>query len=239
MKSVETTGKTLEEAQEAALAELQESAEAVDFEVIEEPHKILGLLGSTGEFKVRATVREAAPAAEEQLGAPKVQPINQLSQEGQGGTTEQIVAGRAQEFLAETTQLMGLKTDVVVTEVIPGEVSLDIRGDGLALLIGRHGTTLDALQLLVAVVANAGLNEGTRIIVDAENYRARRREMLEAMATSHAAKAKETQQEVVIPGLKAFERRIVHLTLKEDPEVETYSEGEGEERCIVISPRTA
>jgi spoIIIJ-associated protein len=172
------------------------------------------------------------------VGAPPVRPINELAASG-ADPTQEVIAQRAVEFLQETTHLMGLKTDVVVTSQEPGEVNVEIRGPGLGLLIGRHGTTLDALQLLAAVVANSGFEQGARVVVDAEKYRARRQEMLHKLALQHAQKAKETQQEVVIPDLKPFERRIIHLSLKDDPEVETYSEGEGEGRCIVISPRNA
>lgn len=151
---------------------------------------------------------------------------------------EQAIADKAREFVAETTRLMGLDAEVVVNEAEEGEITLEIRGEGLGLLIGRHGATLDALQMLAAIVANPGHDPSARIVVDAENYRERRREMLRKMALQQAEKAKESQQEVVIPDLKAFERRIIHLALKDDPEVETYSEGDGEDRCIVISPRS-
>jgi len=235
------TGKTLEEAQAAALAELGAQADAVDFEVLEEPRKVLGF--STGEYKVQATLKaaEAAPAepaavAEEPLGAPPVQPISEFAV-GAGDATQEVIAQRAVEFLTETTRLMDLVTDVVVVGQEPGEVTVEIRGKGLGMLIGRHGATLDALQMLAGLVANSGFEHGARVVVDAEQYRERRRQMLVEMAQQQADKAKESQQEVVIPDLKPFERRIIHLALKEDPEVETYSEGEGDERCIVISPR--
>ncbi|MEN6644244.1 MAG: RNA-binding cell elongation regulator Jag/EloR [Armatimonadia bacterium] len=248
MDTVETTGKTIEEARAAALQQLQATEDEVEFEVIEEPRKLLGFLGTQGDYHLRATrkgtmatgeapvetVPEEQPVAE--AGAPQVQPINDLASTG-AGAVEQVVAQRAIEFLAETTRLMGLHTDVVVVNSEPGEIELEIRGEGLGLLIGRHGATLDALQMLAAVVGNTGLSQGARVVVDAEQYRERRREMLRKMALQQAEKAKESQQEVVIPDLKAFERRIVHLTLKDDPDVETYSEGEGDDRCIVISPR--
>jgi spoIIIJ-associated protein len=258
VESVTATGKTLEEAQAAALEQLQAAAAEVDFEIIEEPKKLLGFLGGSGEYKVTATRRapaEAGTVGESEdalaavpedtefaadtapdLGAPPVRPINELAIGG-GDATQQVIAQRAVEFLTETTRLMDLKTDVVVTDQEPGEVTVEIRGPGLAVLIGRHGATLDALQLLASVVANSGFDQGARVVVDAEKYRARRREMLEKLALQQAEKAKESQQEVVIPDLKPFERRLVHLALKDDPEVETYSEGEGDDRCIVISPR--
>lgn len=260
MQTVYGTGKTLEDARAAALAQLQAAADEVDFETVEEPRKLLGFLGGAGEYKVKAMTRaraEAGAAGEsedaltavpedtdfasdtaEAVGAPPVRPINDLSVGG-GDATQQVIAQRALEFLQETTRLMGLKTDVVVTDQEPGEIDIEIRGPGLGLLIGRHGATLDALQMLAAVVANSGFEQGARVVVDAEKYRARQRELLHKLALQQAEKAKETQQEVVIPDLKPFERRIVHLALKDDLEVETYSEGEGDDRCIVISPRNA
>lgn len=266
MQSVETVGKTLEEAKAAALEQLQVPEEQVRFEILEEPRKLLGFIGSASEYRVRATLitetdnqTEAAdsgdvteadmdevsaeatgqdkePSAE--TSAPAVKPILLPENESEANMEEQIAAQKAQQFLAETTALMDFHTDVVIQRVESGEVELEIRGENLGLLIGRHGQTLDALQFLAAVVANSGLEKGARIVVDAENYRARRREMLERMAFSNAEKAKETRQEVVIPGLRSYERRIIHLVLKDDPEIETYSEGEEPDRNIVISPRS-
>jgi spoIIIJ-associated protein len=230
VKSVEACGKTLEEAKAAALQELQAAEDAVVLEVLEEPRKLLGFLGASGDFRVRATLAAEVTAEAGDMAAAPAPPTAQVSD---------AAAERARAFIAETTRLMGLDTEVVVSYTEPGEVTLEIQGQSLGLLIGRHGGTLDALQLLAAVVANSGGQSGARVVVDAEGYRERRREMLRKLAIAQAEKAKQSGQEVVIPDLKAFERRIVHLTLKDDPEVETYSEGEGEERCLVISPRGA
>ncbi|MHB8994227.1 MAG: RNA-binding cell elongation regulator Jag/EloR [Armatimonadota bacterium] len=237
MDSAQASGKTLEDARAAALAELGASEDEVTFEVIEEPRKLLGFIGNAGDYVVKATRLAAAETAVAEAPIAAAESADATEAEGAPVEVEQVIAGRAREFVAESTRLMGLETEVVVTEIVPGEVSLEIRGEGLGLLIGRHGATLDALQMLAGVVANSGYQAGARIIVDAENYRERRREMLRKMAVQQAEKAKESQQEVVIPDLKAFERRIVHLALVDDPEIETYSEGEGDDRCIVISPR--
>jgi len=266
------TGKTLEEAQQAALEKLGVQAKEVEFEILSEPRKVLGFV--TGEYKVAAILKPAASeatdsaqeaiteiiqrradeakglsapveaAAEEQISsqedeeraAPAVQPIQIETPEI---PPQQIGIGqRAVEFVSEVTRLMGLTTDVVIVDQQPGEITIDIRGKGLGVLIGRHGATLDALQYLTAVVANKGYEqEGARIILDAEKYRERRKKMLVELALEHAQKAKETKQEVVIPDLKPYERRIIHLALRDDPDIETYSEGEGEERRLVISPK--
>lgn len=245
MTSVEVTGRTLEEAKAAALEQLQATEDEVVFEVIEQPRRLVGFLGAVGDFRVRAT-RTEAPTTLPDGG--EAQPETSTAEEtvfpavpAAGSSLlspeQQAAAVRAQEFLAETTRLMGLETDVLIRDGEPGEIILEITGPSLGLLIGRHGATLDALQLLAAVVANSGGDCGARIIVDAQNYRARRKDMLRKMAFFHAEKAKRRGQEVVIPDLKPFERRIIHLALRDDPAVETYSEGEGDDRCLVISPR--
>jgi len=111
-----------------------------------------------------------------------------------------------------------------------------VEGDDLGLLIGRHGATLDAVQLIVAIGANREVNDGARVIVDAEGYRARHRQVIEGRAIKLAEEAVASGKEVVVPDLKAYERRLMHLTLKDNPTVETYSEGEGADRVLVISP---
>ncbi|MGE5530684.1 MAG: Jag N-terminal domain-containing protein, partial [Bacteroidota bacterium] len=170
MDSAQASGKTLEEAQAAALAELGASVDDVTFEVIEEPRKLLGFIGNAGEYVVKATRLDAAAevAIAEVPIAPAEEPVSAspatTSEEGAPVEVEQVIAERAREFVAESTRLMGLDTEVVVTEIVPGEVSLEIRGEGLGLLIGRHGATLDALQMLAGVVGNTGYQAGARII---------------------------------------------------------------------------
>lgn len=133
--------------------------------------------------------------------------------------------------------MLGIENlEVEITGVDSDEVRLDVKGDNLGLLIGRHGQTIDAMQLVVAIGANKPFDDGARVILDAENYRARHKQMLEDMAADYAEEVKERQEEAVIPDLKAYERRIMHLALVDDPDVETYSEGEGSDRQLVISP---
>jgi spoIIIJ-associated protein len=116
-------------------------------------------------------------------------------------------------------------------------VLLEIRGQDLGFLIGRYGSCLDALQLLTAAAANRGVRTGARVVVDAEGYRERRRASLERLALSTAAKVKRTGREIEIPNLQAHERRVIHMVLRDDPNVETHSEGEGRHRRLVVSPR--
>jgi spoIIIJ-associated protein len=148
------------------------------------------------------------------------------------------LAERAEKALSDIVSLMGYDASVASNGVHDQTVELVIEGPDAPSLVGKHGATLDALQLLLAVITNRGIADGMRVTIDADGYRERRRQLLEKMARAHAEQAKETGKEIVITDLKAHERRIVHLTLKDDLEVETYSEGMGDDRQLVISPRS-
>lgn len=116
-----------------------------------------------------------------------------------------------------------------------GELILDVNGGDLAVLIGRHGRTLDALQMVLNSLMSSRIKFYFPIIVDIEGYKSRRRKKIEDMARSAAARAKERGGKVTLSPMNAYERRIVHITLREDAEVVTHSEGEDPERRVVIT----
>ena len=140
---IEKTGKTIDEAKQAALSELQVSADMVEFEVLAEPSKgFLGLIGSR-PARILARVRELTPA------------------------------DKAKKFLSDIFAAMNLDVTIEVSEAEDGVV-LNLIGDNLGILIGKHGQTLDSLQYLSNLTANKGLlEEKVRIILDIENYRSR------------------------------------------------------------------
>lgn len=105
--------------------------------------------------------------------------------------------------------------------------------DGL--LIGKSGKTLDALQHLVARMMNQ-MRPKTKVVVDVGGYKERQHEMLRKRAFGLAERVRETQKEIVMDPLRPSDRRIVHLALAEDPDVRTYTVGEGGERSVVIAP---
>jgi spoIIIJ-associated protein len=151
----------------------------------------------------------------------------------------QQIAEQARQLTVELVTLMGIgEAEVELVGTSDREISLEISAHNAGMLIGRHGETLDALQLIVAIGANKGFREGARIVLDTEGYRNRHVKMLEDMARSYASKVKERGQELVVEDLKAYERRIIHMTLRDEPDVETYSEGDGTDRVLVISPVT-
>ncbi len=117
-----------------------------------------------------------------------------------------------------------------------GELILDITGDDLAVLIGRHGKTLDALQFLVSAITVRTMGFRYPVIVDVEGYKGRQREKLESIAHNAANKAARQNHSVKLRPMTPYERRIVHIALRNDERVETASEGEGSARHVVVLP---
>lgn len=118
-----------------------------------------------------------------------------------------------------------------------GELILDITGEDLAILIGRHGRTLDALQFVVSAITVRSMGFRYPVIVDVEGYKSRQREKLESIARSTANKAASQHRSVKMRPMTPYERRIVHIALRDDDRVDTASEGEGSARHVVVVPR--
>lgn len=116
------------------------------------------------------------------------------------------------------------------------ELILDITGDDLAILIGRYGRTLEAIQYLVTAINYKKLGVRYPVVVDVEGYKNRQRDKIEKIAASMAQKAITKGQKVSLKPMSAYERRLVHIALKENPKVMTESEGEGQDRRVVILP---
>lgn len=211
MKSVEISAKTVEEAIALAASELEVSLREVEVEVLSRGKA--GFLGFGAEpAKVRVRLRPRPP--EEGVDVPSL----------------------AQEALGKLMGAMGI-TAMVHLKAGTGPPSLDIRGEDLGILIGRRGETLSALQYVVNLVVSRHLKARAGIVIDVEGYRQRRQEALQGLALRLAERVKATGRMMALEPMPPDERRIVHLTLRDDPEVVTESVGEGEARKVVISPR--
>lgn len=244
MNVVEKTGKTVEDAVKAALAELGVSRDEVEVEVLESSKSsILGLFGGR-DAKVRVTVKEApepevepvAEAAPETEEAPE-EPAAPEKKEATDTREADLVAtgAAAKEFLEKIFAAMGM--DLIIEKFInhkEDEVVLKIHGEGIGVLIGKHGQTLDALQYLTNLAGNKGRKTWNRVILDAENYRERRRQTLERLAKNLADRVKRTHKKAMLEPMNPYERKIVHMSLQNDPAITTYSEGEEPYRKVVI-----
>ena len=117
-----------------------------------------------------------------------------------------------------------------------GEIILDVMDENLAVLIGRHGKTLDALQTLVSVYVTKTLDIRYPVVIDIEGYKNRRRKKIESLAYSAASRAARTRTPVRMQPMTPYERRIVHMALRDEVNVSTSSEGEDPYRRVVVSP---
>ena len=220
--SVEATGETVGEAKWSALRELERLAPGIDrdavrFQVVSEGER--GLLG-VGYTPARVVATAERP---EERAAPAP------PAEGE--------AAVARELLERVVSALGVDARVDVAEA-DEEVVATVTGGDLGVLIGRHGQMIDALQYLANAMAHRSVGDDRRrIVVDAAGYRARRSATLETLARRCAEQASATGRRVELEPMSAVERRIVHEALKDDPEVETASEGVEPNRFVVVLPR--
>jgi len=144
-------------------------------------------------------------------------------------------AERVEALLDEILDALDLDAELIVEER-DDEIAARVEGDELGLLIGRRGQTIDAVQLLCYRVAFRGRGERKRVSVDAAGYRERRRETVERQAERAADRALESGKEIELEPMSSTERKIVHDVLKDRPGLETFSEGEEPERCVIVAP---
>ena len=155
------------------------------------------------------------------------------------------VAQTTQSILEQLITLMGV-TGSVVSQVPPlvqdesetgSAVAFDISGEDLGILIGRRGQTLASLQYMVRLIINHQMKSWVPIVIDVEGYKRRRYQTLQALAQRMAEQVKARAAPFTLEPMPAYERRIIHLTLADHPDVITQSTGEGEFRKVVILPR--
>ena len=157
----------------------------------------------------------------------------------QGITDEELdhIADTAIAFISDILSYMNVgEVEINEYEGDEGELILDLTGGDLAILIGRHGKTLDALQFLVSTATARMIGYRYPVVVDVEGYKGRQREKLESVAYSAADRAVSQNRSVRLRPMTPYERRIIHITLADDPRVETASEGEGTARRVVVLP---
>jgi spoIIIJ-associated protein len=202
---------------------------------------------------VATTVEQAIKKAEAQLGLSRDQFKVEVIREGKLG----ILRAGGKEALIRVTPITPLEGDVVqsVTEVlssllrllgVAGKVevlsdelplALDIKGDDLGILIGRRGQTLATLEYITKLIVAGQLKTWLPLSVDVAGYKKRRHDSLQKLALYLAEQVKSKRSAITMEPMPADERRIIHLTLADNPDVTTQSIGEGEDRKVVISPR--
>ncbi len=218
MREVERSAGSVEEAIEAALEELGVSEQEAEVEIVQEPQR--GLLGFGSQ---EAVVRVRVP------------------EEGVSGVALEEQADIAEEFVTGLLDRMGVEVDVD-RAVVEGVMYVDILGgedsEGMGLLIGRHGQTLDALQEVVRSAVQRRTQSRCMVLIDVEDYRKRRRTQLAEKARGVAQRVRRTGRQERLEPMTAYDRKIVHDAAGEIGGVETTSEGEDPERRVVIRKKS-
>ena len=148
------------------------------------------------------------------------------------------VIKKAEEIINKILSFFDISMDSKVSMEVDDQdarfLKVVIEGEDLGRLIGYRGNTLNSLQLIFAQILSSEIGEPIPVLIDVNGYRDRRSKYLESLALRAAREAKESGQDIELPPLGAFERRIVHLHLKKEKGVSTISEGEGRERHIIV-----
>jgi spoIIIJ-associated protein len=221
MENLEISAKTVEEATKKALTQLNVGLEEIEVTVL--THGRSGILGLGAEdAKISVKLRQVQPA----------------------GDNEDIESAR--QILQDLLERMGIEARIEVE--LPGAMTdedgepnpaiLNVVDDDLAVLIGRRGQTIDALQYLLRLILSKQTRSKFPVMVDVENYKHRRYEDLRTLALNVASQVKARKSSIRLEPMPAFERRIVHTTLANDPEVTTESVGEGDARKVMIMLKT-
>lgn len=194
-----------------------------------------GTLGEVVESEVVVSDDNDAPAG----AADEFAQIREHYEAGIALTDDETdrIADVAVEYLRGILNLFG-ETHSSIDEYDgeEGELILDVSGGDLAVLIGRHGRTLEALQTVISTLLSSRLKFYYPIVVDIESYRSRAKKKIEQMALNAASRAKSHGSSVKLAPMNAYDRRLVHLALRDDSEVTTHSEGEDPDRRVVVTP---
>ena len=260
--NIEIIAPSIEEAVARGLADLGLPEEAVDVEVLDSGSKGLFGLGYR-QARVRLTIKgaavktparvveapvelpepqaEAIPAAPSKPVAAKAEPTSPeaVSAEEQDEFTLNV----ARETVLELLKAMKVRAKVTVQMGHPEDpqdrvpVQVDIRGDDLSILIGPKAETLNALQYIAGLIISKEVGHSLPLVVDVEGYRARRSQQIRQLARRMAEQAVRTGRRQVLEPMPASERRLVHIELREHPEVSTESVGEEPRRKVTIVPK--
>ena len=224
-RSVEVSGRTVDEARDTALEELGADLGQVVTEVLSQGSR--GILGLGAEqARVRVTLVEAPGY-----------PTEEAAEESWEAREE--VSKVAVEVLGDLLRHMGIQATVVARAPLDDRsmpVVLDVQGDDLGILIGRQGDTLRDLQYITRLIASRKLQRWVNVVVDVAGYKKRRERVLTELAERMAERVIADGRPLSLEPMPAHERRIVHIALRDHEQVTTESTGEGQRRKVVISP---
>jgi len=170
-------------------------------------------------------MNEEHPEASQENEEPHPgQPVTELE--------EQVLS-----LIREVCQAGDFRVEPRITQIEGHYLQIELVGEDSSRIFSKHGRMLDALQYLINLMLANRLGPSVRVLLDADGYRQRRKELLESLARKYAALVKERQQECEFDPLPPHERRIIHRLFMDDPDITTYSEGDEPERKVILAPR--
>ena len=205
MDFIEFTGKTVDDALTNALVEFGVTSDQIDYDVLEKGSS--GFLGFNSKpAKIKARKKYT-------------------------------VVDHIKNFLSQVFAAMGLEVEILINASAEEEnvYDVELKGNEMGVLIGKRGQTLDSLQYLTNLAINKHSETYTRVKLDTEDYRKRRKDTLENLAKNIAYKVKRTKKAVSLEPMNPFERRVIHSALQNDRYVSTHSEGDEPYRHVVIT----
>jgi len=246
--NLEIIAPSIEEAIEEGLEKLGLSEEEVDIEVLDEGTKGLFGLGSR-QARVLLTIKiasespskkedSAQPTAEPEVSQPKL-----TEDSGSETETDNQALQVAQDIVSDLLKKMKVNAQVTASFTDDDEyhgqkpILVDIHGDDLSILIGRKAETLNALQYITSLIIGKEMGRSVPFSIDVEGYRNRRNQQLKQLANRLAEQVSQTKRSQALEPMPANERRIVHIELRDNPDVYTESAGEGDRRKVVIHPK--
>lgn len=229
-KTIISEGKTTSEAIENGLKELKVSRDKVDIKVLEEEHKksffsILTPKVVRVELKLKEQIKEIKNEEKPKRVYEQNLEVIQNAQE------------KVNVFLNGWLNKVDESLEYT-SKIDDYTIFIDIKGQAAGILIGYRGETLNSMQNILTTIANKNLNSKIKIILDIENYREKRKKILEELAEKISKTVLKNGKSITLEPMSAYERKIIHSKLQDNTKVETYSIGEGENRRVVIAKKS-
>ena len=248
MEYKEYSGSSVNDLITDACQDLGVTSDRLDYVVVDEGSSgFLGLGAKNAVIKARIKSDEDEAAHNNETGENAVSGVKDSSESssGHGKKADEPVIpvknpekyeAEAVKFLEDVFSAMKMEASVTTSfDLSENALNIELKGADMGVLIGKRGATLDSLQYLVSLVVNKESEQYIRVKVDTEDYRERRRATLENLAKNVSAKVKRTGRPYELESMNPYERRIIHSALQDNEYVYTYSEGEGNNRHIVVA----
>lgn len=250
---IQKVAKTVNLAIDEALKELDTTIDNIEYEVLQQPFKgFLGIGSKPAKVLIRLKQQTTNKTIDTTTSIEKRENSENIIKVKEKCVPKMVTNDDfknnlkpinenapqiANQFLTEVFEKMKINVFIDAKIDAKNNLSINLKGDDIGVLIGKRGQTLDSLQYLTNLVVNKGEFSYMAVNLDVEDYRQRRKQTLEQLALNLAKKAKKTKRNINLEPMNPYERRIIHGALHSDPNIKTYSEGKEPFRYVVISPR--